>query len=81
MLLRLGAATGARLRSLARCRSDADLHQLVMWSKIVFQSSSDIDQTRCAFGKPAGQISCLFQVVCPGVGGGWEKNASQKAAH
>lgn len=81
MLLRLGAATRARLRSLPRCCRVADLHQLVMWSKIVFQSSSDVDQTRCAFGKPGGQISCLFQVVCPGVGRGWEKNTSQKAAH
>lgn len=81
MLLRLGASTGARLRSLPRCCSDADLHQLVMWSKTVFQSSSDMDQTCCTFGKPVRQISYLFQVACPGVGSGREKNASQKAAH
>lgn len=36
MLLRLGAATGARLHALPRCRGDADLHRLVMWSTIVF---------------------------------------------
>lgn len=65
MFPRLGAVMGARLRSLPRCWSDADLHQLVTCSKIVFQSSWDVDQTRCAFGKPTGQISCLFQVACP----------------
>lgn len=62
MLLRLGAATGARLRSLPHCCSDADLHQLVMWSKIVFWSSSDMDQAHCTFRKPIRQISYFFQV-------------------
>lgn len=52
MFLRLGAVMGARLRSLPRCCSDADLHQLVTCSKVVFQSSSGVDQARCAFGKP-----------------------------
>lgn len=65
MLPRLGAVMGARLRSLPHCWSDADLHQLVTGSKIVLQSSSDVDQTLCAFGKPTGQISCLLQVACP----------------
>lgn len=65
MFLRLGAVMGARLRSLPCCCSDADLHQLVMCSKIVFQNNSDVDQTHCAFGKPTGQIPCLFQVPCP----------------
>lgn len=59
------SADGARLRSLPRCCSDADFHQLLTCSKIVLQSSWDVDQTRCAFGKPTGQISCLFQVACP----------------
>lgn len=63
MFLRLGAVMGARLRSLPRCCSDADLHQLVTCSKVVFQSSSGVDQARCAFGKPTRQISCLFQVA------------------
>lgn len=81
MFLCLGAVMGARLHSLPHCCSDADLHQLVMWSKIVFQSSSDMDQTCCSFGKPIGLISYLFQVARPGFGSGWEKNASQKAAH
>lgn len=80
MLLRLGAAMGAGLRSLPCCCGNADLHQLVMWSKIVFRSKLDTDQTHYVFRKPVGQISYLIQVACPGVGSGWEKNASQKAA-
>lgn len=46
----------------ARCRcGDADLHRLVTWPRIGFYSSSDVDQTRCAFGKPVGQISYIFK--------------------
>jgi len=79
MLPRLGAATGAGLCSLPRCCSDAELHQLVMWSKIVFRSSSDTDQARCALRERVGQNSYLFQVARSAVGSGWEEK-SQKAA-
>lgn len=65
MFLRLGALMGARLLSLPRCCTHADLHQLLTGSQTVLQRSWDVAQPRCAFGKPTRHISCLLQVPCP----------------
>lgn len=77
MLLRLGAAAGARLCSLLHSCSNTDLHQLVTWSKIAFQGSLDVDQARCSSREIIRQNSYLFQVACPGVASGCEKNAAK----